>query len=109
MYAKLFMIVAICVCFLVGCSGQYLGNTRICDEKLYFQIYTAWNDLSNCYLTDSTNFRVYVGKFDPALEYCDFKCENDSIFVFRKRRSAQTISGNIVEIWKFSRTELQQK
>jgi len=95
--------------FFTNCSSRYMNTIKVCDRNLYVENYSNWSDKATCYLTDSLNFRVYVGRFDAALDYCSYKCENDSVFIYRKKRSKGSDSSEIKETWRLCLTDIAKK
>ena len=59
---------------------------KVCDS-LYTEIFStvgqgAWGgDRDGKWLTDSTNFRIYLGAFDEVNGKIFIECKNDSVFV----------------------------
>lgn len=48
-----------------GCYEKYDHTYELCDNKLYVETYhNSVIDIGYKYLTDSCNFRIYVGKYD---------------------------------------------
>ena len=69
---------ALCITF-TSCYKRYIGTRNICGNNLYVEIYEINPaGVDACYLTDSTNFRMYIGRFDPESANYDFKCHGDS-------------------------------
>jgi hypothetical protein len=81
---KLIIINSICLLFF-SCSKKHIRTERICDQKLYMEIYER-NQLGISYLTDSTNFRIYVNQLNFENERYAYKCVSDSVFVFKISR-----------------------
>ena len=69
----------------IGCHPKrYKYTAGICDTKLYaegFEINSAGVDAE--YLTDSLNFRLYIGSIDSEHERYIYRCVVDSIYVTR--------------------------
>ncbi len=67
----------------IGCKKRNIGTRIICDKNLYAEFYEinpAGMDV--CYLTDSLNFRFYVGRFDPENGNYKFVCDGDTIMIY---------------------------
>lgn len=85
----LFILVSI---FTFGCGTDkrskksFKTSFRVCDS-LYMELYTVYGsgalggDLLSGYLTDSMQFRKYLGTFDDAQGAIAVNCNNDSIIV----------------------------
>ena len=67
---------------LVSCYRRYKLTGKVCNNELYvefFQTNPAGVDAE--YLTDSVNFRHFVGKIDEEHERYTYKCQGDSIYI----------------------------
>ncbi len=79
------------VCFW-GCSTKkskkkFFGSNIVCNNLIREKyVVGSWGALSaetySDYLTDSINFRVYIGTHDED-ENFEYDCSNDSIYVIR--------------------------
>jgi hypothetical protein len=85
----------LCIPF-TSCYKRYIGTRDICGNKLYAELYEinpagvdAW------YLTDSTNFRFYVGRFDPESGNYKFECNGNLVFIERFIHRDQYISDTV--------------
>ena len=84
------------ICIIIFCfacrsdrSKSKLENvTPLCDKRLYTESYMIFNngalggDRISAYLTDSINFRKYIGTFDNADHFYFFECHGDSVNVY---------------------------
>jgi hypothetical protein len=74
-----------------------------CKLNLYREDYCVYgmgalgSDLNSVYLTDSANFRVYIGTYDNEDEHIIPKCKGDSILV---KKTANTSS---MPDWNFEK------
>ena|SRR5579863_124498 len=67
---------------IVGCFRRYKFTGKICGDKLYVEFYEvnpAGVDAE--YITDSINFRHYIGTFDEEHERYAYDCKGDSIYI----------------------------
>ena len=71
----------LCTTF-TSCYKRYINTRDICNNNLYAELYEinpagvdAW------YLTDSINFRIYVGKFDPENGNYKFECDQNYVYI----------------------------
>ena len=78
------MTIVICALFY-SCYTKYIGTKKICDQNLYLELYER-NQLGISYLTDSTNFKIYVGQLNFGDEYYSYKCMSDSVFIYKITR-----------------------
>lgn len=80
--------------FLSACHDDrskknYNFTTAICDNRLFVEEYTVsgggalGSDIVSNYLTDSTNFRIYIGTYDNGEEHYYYECRKDSIYIER--------------------------
>lgn len=84
-----------------------------CDNTLTMELYTVFGsgasggDLMSAYLTDSTDFRMYLGTFDNAAQGIFCECHGDTVLV----KDMKTINGGRRELVKtrvFSIKELKK-
>ena len=67
-----------------------------CAGHLYLETYCVYGggalstDMDALYLTDSVNFRKYIGTYDEEDEMISVKCKGDSIIVEKKAKADQT-------------------
>jgi hypothetical protein len=87
-------IIALCLPSHKRSKQHYIGSGALCNYKtggcacnLYAEHYNvydrgAWGTgLNSEYLTDSVNFRKYLGTYDVGYEQIDITCKGDSIIV----------------------------
>ena len=69
-------------CFFIGCIKKYKHTAKVCDNKLYVEVFNINPAGVDCdYLTDSINFRLYIGKWDNEHENFTYSCIGDTIFI----------------------------
>lgn len=82
---KVYILYCFMICSLfVSCIKEYKLTAKICNNVLYLEVYNinpAGVDAD--YLTDSTNFRMYVGSYDNEHDYFTYECSNDSIYILK--------------------------
>jgi hypothetical protein len=85
---KYFWIIILCV--LVGCTNNrnrknYLSTFKR-TNNLYIENYRAGliGNLTSEYLTDSTNFRIYIGTFDDEDGYFYYKINGDNLCIEKR-------------------------
>jgi hypothetical protein len=67
-------------------KGEYKSTIDVC-ESLKVEVFCLSNngafgsEIKSNYLTDSINFRVFVGKYDEGTNYYSYKCNNDTIII----------------------------
>lgn len=65
------------------------GTIKICDN-LYYETFSIFGqgalggDRDAAWLTDSTNFRIFLGAFDDAQGGISVQCKGDSIFITQR-------------------------
>src|SRR6478736_6217299 len=68
---------------LTSCYKKYSRTITVCNGNLFVERYRHNSiDIAYYYLTDSSNFRIYVGKFDNEHGGYYFNCFKDSIEIF---------------------------
>lgn len=89
--------------FLAGCYKKYSRTITICDEKIFVERYEHnFIDVAYYYLTDSSSFRMYVGKFDNEHGGYFIKCQNDSVEI------SESYEGKVINIRKYSLVDLRK-
>ena len=73
--------IAVSLCFNC-CRRSKYRNTDKLQNGIFIEKFSTGiiGNLTAEYLTDSTNFRIYVGVFDDESEHFYFKVVEDSIF-----------------------------
>ena len=100
-------LLAILLCMLiVGCLETYDRTIKICDEKLYVEKFTTGVGLDAEYLTDSVNFRLYIGKRDDEHENFTYECKIDSVFIEKIDVSGK--KKRVLEMKAYSLKELKK-
>ena len=86
-------IVILCTLFL-GCEKKYKYTAKVCDKKLFVEVYEVNPfGVDADYLTDSVNFRKYIGNSDAEHEDYSYTCSGDSVHILK------TVSGNRWAKW----------
>ena len=89
--------------FSTGCYQKYHRTIAVCNKKLFVEVYKHnFIDVAYEYLTDSSNFRMYVGKFDYEHAYYRYNCQSDSISI------SETYEGKVINIKKYSLVDLRK-
>jgi hypothetical protein len=98
-----FIIVILFSFFLEGCYKKYSRTITICDGNLFVERYEHnFIDVAYYYLTDSSNFRMYVGKFDNEHGGYSIKCQNDSVAI------SESYEEKVINIRKYSLIDLRK-
>jgi hypothetical protein len=68
---------------VLGCGEKkYIRTVRIPKCDLYVEVFTANSfGLKQEYLTDSSNFRIYVGTLDEEHDFFTYECRNDTLYI----------------------------
>lgn len=80
--------------FMLGCRNdrdkkKHESTTMICKRNLFVETYIIFGggafggDKVSDYLTDSNNFRVFVGVYDNGDEAYSYECKGDSINIYK--------------------------
>ena len=101
--SKLIYVILFSFC-LISCYKKYSRTITVCNGNLFVERYHHnFIDEAYYYLTDSSNFRMYVGKFDNEHGGFYFKCLNDSIEI------SETYEGKITNYRKYSLIDLRKQ
>lgn len=89
--------------FLSGCNEKYSRTITVCDGNLFVERYRhKFIDVAYYYLTDSSNFRMYIGKFDNEHGGYSINCHSDSISI------SETYEGKITNVREYSLVDLRK-
>ncbi len=84
---------AICI-LLISCIKKYKFTSKLNDTNLFVEVYNVNPFGVNAdYLTDSINFRKYIGDWDEEHEEYLYNCKGDSIYI------KKIVSGNRWAKW----------
>jgi hypothetical protein len=92
-------------CSVRGDKSKLFGTAEVCNG-LYREKFVVFSggaysaELYSDYLTDSTNFRVYVGQHDESQKYI-YDCRGDSVYVRKidmSEAKAKTIESKSFDI-----------
>lgn len=68
----------------IGCVAKHKASVKICGGQFYVEMYNVNPaGVDEDYLTDSSGFKVYVGKFDNEHENFRYVCNGDSITIMK--------------------------
>jgi hypothetical protein len=67
---------------IVSCQTKYLRTEKTCMKNCFLEIYER-SQLGISYLTDSINFRIYVGQLNFENEYYQYKCKDDNLTILK--------------------------
>lgn len=108
-----------CLLFFLftGCNSdrnkdKYRSTVNIC-KKLYVETFAIigggayGSDRVSDYLTDSINFRNYIGTYDNNDEGYSYKCVGDSITIYKVTGRSES-KNKIVSTTKFSLLNLKK-
>jgi hypothetical protein len=89
--------------FLASCYKKYNRTITVCDDKLFVEKYDYNSiDVAYIYLTDSSNFRIYVGKYDNEHGGYSFNCHGDSLTI------SESYEEKVINIRKYSLVDLRK-
>lgn len=84
-FAKIVLLFLLISCRDEKSKKNYLSTVNVCDH-LYVENYSIYKggvqggDIHSNYLTDSNNFRIFIGTYDDSRVF-NYECRNDSIIV----------------------------
>ena len=88
----------------------------LCNQRLFAEKYEVWGggaydgDMISAYLTDSTNFRIYLRTYDNAHEGIAFDCKGkDSVSIYFQVMDSATNKFKIASTTVYSLSELRKK
>jgi hypothetical protein len=109
-------------CMLASCIGcrsdrsksGYHRTFPICDRRFFVEIFTIMGggafggDRVSVYLTDSMNFRKYLGTYINSEEKIVTECNGDSIYIYRTRENTHTHKNDIENTRIYSVQDLKK-
>ena len=101
-----------------GCTNDrskdgYHSTLALCGGQYYVETFTIsgggafGGDRVSSYLTDSINFRKYLGTYDNANEGIATVCKGDSIYIYRTKQAGPHRKPDIVRRWVYTAKELK--
>jgi len=75
-----------------------------CPCNLYVEVYRVFgmgafgSDMNSEYLTDSVNFRIYIGTYDDSDENIIAKCKGDSVYTAKTKKTSSIPEWDIPKI-----------
>jgi len=95
---------------LTGCIKAYIRTLKVCDKKMYVEIFnTNPAGVNSEYVTDSLNFRMYVGKVDEEHEDFVYRCSQDSLIIEKFGLRQMDTVRHTLEIRAFSIAKLKSE
>jgi hypothetical protein len=105
---NLFLIAA-CL-LLASCIKKYKHTVAVCDKKFYVETFNVNPaGVDEQYLTDSFNFRFFVGKVDNEHENFNYTCKGDSIIITKVAKVDISSIWPVIETRIFSISDLKKK
>jgi len=105
----LFMVIPFVTAFLNGCNRRNLDTDEI-RNKLYIETFSAGlaGNLTAQYLTDSVNFRIYIGTFDDETEWFYYRFNGDSVYVEKIQNIDETALVKTIDKKVYNLTDLKK-
>jgi hypothetical protein len=76
-----------------SCIKRHKFTTKVCNKNLYAEVFIINPaGVNEDYLTDSVNFRMYVGKWDDEHENYSYICKGDSIEIEKFAENEEGLS-----------------
>jgi hypothetical protein len=70
-------------------KDNHTSTVRICNGTLFIETFTIFGsgsyggDRVSDYLTDSLDFRIYIGAYDNSDEAYSYECKGDSVKIYK--------------------------
>ncbi len=109
----IFFILCFTSCYDKYSKADYYSTTEL-KKGLYVESFTVFGsgasgtDIISDYLTDSLNFRIYVGFYDQGPEYYYYRINGDSILIQKYKSSLQLKQKIIIYKKLYLLSELKQ-
>jgi hypothetical protein len=92
---------------LVGCQTKYIRTEKTCAKTCVLEIYER-SQLGISYLTDSINFRIYVGQLNFENEYYQYECKDDTLIVLKYSKGLGN-SNDLIATNKYNLKQLKEE
>jgi len=63
------------------CNNLYVEKFRVSGDGKFGTNFGGKGDLYSKWLTDSTNFRMFLGTFDDVWSLIEIECQGDNVFI----------------------------
>jgi hypothetical protein len=97
-------------------KAELARKSKVCGGLLFAEDYVIakggayGGDRESDYLTDSINFRIYVGTVDNKYEYYAYKCSGDSVIILHfKYGTAIGEKSKLLGMIKYNVVDLKKK
>lgn len=106
--------------FIIGCrddrSKEELNSrTKLCNQQLFVEQYKVTEggayggDRVTDYLTDTTNFRIFIGTYISGENIYSFECKDDSVYVLLIKQLPSPAENQILSTKKYSLLDLKKQ
>jgi hypothetical protein len=93
-FFRVCIILIIVVSILLGLLKRHKFTHKYCNG-LYVEAYEVNLEGMNAeYLTDSVNFRIYIGNYDSENENFYYKCTGDSVYIEKVESDEEGLPNN---------------
>jgi hypothetical protein len=94
----------------IGCVTKHKATIKVCGGQFYIESFNVNPaGVDEDYITDSLNFRLYVGKFDNEHENFSYVCKGDSITIMKLVMETQGNQMKITDSKMLSFADLKSK
>jgi len=78
------IISSISILLILGCIKTHKNTQLVPNSKLYWEVFTVNPaGVDEAFLTDSQNFRLYIGKYDNEHDFFRCSCIDDTIKILK--------------------------
>lgn len=96
------------ICLMLLSCKKYKRTIKVCNGTFFAESFvTNPMGVEANYLTDSVNFRMYVGKVDEEHEDYVYRCNQDSLIVYKYGMEQMDTARRILETRVFSISKLK--
>jgi hypothetical protein len=108
-YMKKTCLFILLACVILSSCKRYKRTVKVCDGKLFVECFeTNPMGVEADYLTDSSSFRMYVGKVDAEHQDYIYRCSNDSLIIDKYGMEQMDTSRRVLETRVFSLSKLKK-
>jgi hypothetical protein len=96
------------VTMFASCQRKYIRTEKTCAKDCFLEVYER-SQLGVSYLTDSINFKVYVGQLNFENEEYRYECKGDTLMIFKYSKDFPNNTNHVVQTKTYSLSQLKKE
>lgn len=90
-----------------SCQKKYIRTDKTCVKNCFLEVYER-SQLGVSYLTDSMNFKIYVGQLNFENEYYKYQCKDDTLIILKCSKDFNEGTSHVVETKTYNVNKLKK-